>query len=277
MNDKISFILMERKLGKGLGALLSSIRKDEVVMIDVARIKSSIFQPRKNFDEKSLMELAESIKSKGVIEPLIVRVGRDGYYELICGERRLRASKIAGLTKVPAIIKDVSDDEAFEIALIENIQREDLTPVELALAFDKLSKMGYTHDDIGKKVGKSRTYVTNVLRILRLPDSVKKLVDEGGISLGHAKVLCSIEDEKIIEDIANEIVQKKLNVREVEKKVRELKSQRKSKDGDDTISQIVDREKLGIILSKINEFFPNASCDVKYKKKSVEIVIKFAN
>jgi len=268
---------MERKLGKGLGALLSSIRKDEVVMIDVARIKSSIFQPRKNFDEKSLMELAESIKSKGIIEPLIVRVGRDGYYELICGERRLRASKIAGLTKVPAIIKDVSDEEAFEIALIENIQREDLTPVELALAFDKLSKMGYTHDDIGKKVGKSRTYVTNVLRILRLPDSVKKLVDEGGISLGHAKVLCSIEDEKIIEDIANEIVQKKLNVREVEKKVRELKSQRKSKNGDDTISQIVDREKLGIILSKISEFFPNASCDVKYKKKSVEIVIKFAN
>jgi ParB family chromosome partitioning protein len=137
--------------------------------------------------------------------------------------------------------------------------------------------MGYTHDDIGKKIGKSRTYVTNVLRILRLPDSVKKLVDEGKISLGHAKVLCSIEDEKIIEDIADEIVQKKLNVREVEKRVRELKSQRKSKNGDDTISQIVDKEKLDIILSKINEFFPHASCDVKYKKKSVEIVIKFNN
>jgi ParB family chromosome partitioning protein len=255
---------MERKLGKGLGALLTSIRKNEVVMIDIARIKSSIFQPRKNFDEKSLMELAESIKSKGVIEPLIVRVGKDGYYELICGERRLRASKIAGLTKVPAIIKDVSDEEAFEIALIENIQREDLTPVELALAFDKLSKMGYTHDDIGKKIGKSRTYVTNVLRILRLPDSVKKLVDEGKISLGHAKVLCSIEDEK-------------LNVREVEKKVRELKSQRKSKNGDDSILQIADKEKLDIILSKISEFFPNALCDVKYKKKSVEIVIRFTN
>ncbi len=268
---------MERKLGKGLGALLTSIRKDEVVMIDVARIKSSIFQPRKSFDERSLMELAESIKSKGVIEPLIVRVGKDGYYELICGERRLRASKIAGLTKVPAIVKDVSDDEAFEIALIENIQREDLNPLELAIAFDKLSKMGYTHDEIGKKIGKSRTYITNVMRILRLPDSVKKLVDEGKISLGHAKVLCSIEDEKIMEDIVNEIVQKKLSVREVEKKLRELKSQRKSKDGYNAISQIVDKEKLGIILSKISEFFPNASCDVKYRKKSVDIIIKFVN
>ncbi len=217
--------MVEKRLGRGLASLLgSTIKKDEVVMLSIDSIKHSRFQPRKKIDNKKLIELAESIKSKGVIEPIIVRTGKDGYYELICGERRLRASKIAGLDKIPAIVKNVSDEEAFELALIENLQREDLTPLEFALAFDKLTKMGYTHEEIAKKVGKSRPWITNIMRIMNLPDYIKELIDEGKISLGHAKILCSIADKNLLKELSEQIVNHKISVRELENIVKKLKS-----------------------------------------------------
>lgn len=261
---------MEKRLGKGLASLITSTRKDEVVMIDINRIQRSVFQPRRYFDEESLRELAESIKSKGLIEPVIVRLGKDGNYELVCGERRLRACKIAGINKLPAIIKDISDEEAFEIALIENIQREDLTPIELALAFEKLSKMGYTHDEIARKIGKSRSYVTNTVRILNLPDEVKNLIESGKISLGHAKVLCSIKDENKIKELAKDIVEKNLSVRQVEEEFRKYKNSAKSSRRDG----LADDGVLSSIKEKVKEFFPFADAKVKSGKDFFEISIK---
>ncbi len=205
----------KKRLGRGLLSLIGSER-NEVSMISIERIKSSPFQPRRRFDEEKLKELAASIKEKGVIEPVIVRLSEDGNYELICGERRLRASKIAGLEKIPAIVKNVSDKEAFEISLIENVQREDLSPVEFAIAFSKLVDMGYTHEDIAKKIGKSRVWVTNIIRVLNLPEDVRELVDKGKISLGHAKILCSIQNKSKVREIAKQIVERGMSVRELE-------------------------------------------------------------
>jgi ParB family chromosome partitioning protein len=262
---------MEKRLGKGLASLITSTRKDEVVMIDINRIQRSVFQPRRYFDEESLKELAESIKSKGLIEPIIVRLGKDGNYELICGERRLRACKIVGINKLPAIIKDISDEEAFEIALIENIQREDLTPIELALAFEKLSKMGYTHDEIARKIGKSRSYVTNIMRILNLPDEIKELIEKGKISLGHAKVLSSIKDENKIKELAKDIVEKDMSVRQVEEELRKYKNSIRASRRDG----LADDGVLSSIKEKVKEFFPFADVKVKSGKDFFEISLKF--
>ncbi len=246
--------MVEKKLGKGLSSLIGFSKKDEIIMISVDRIKPSAFQPRRRFDQKSLSELAESIKAKGVIEPILVRVGKNGDYELVCGERRWRASKFAGLEKIPAIVKNLTDEEAFEISLIENIQREDLTPIEFALAFDKLIKMGYQHEDIAKKVGKSRSWVTNMLRILKLPENVKKLIDEGKISLGHAKVLCSIEDKDLVEELAEKIVKDGISVREVEEILKEKRQK---------ALPFPIKEK---IKSKIQKVFPESDLKIKQRK-----------
>jgi ParB family chromosome partitioning protein len=252
----------KRHLGRGLDFLLGGGGKEEVKLINIDRIKPSPFQPRRSFPQKSLMELVESIKSKGVIEPIIVRIAKDGFYELICGERRLRASKIAGLTKIPAIVKNVSDEEAFEIALIENIQRENLSPIEFALAFEKLVQRGYTHEDIAKKVGKSRAWVTNMTRILNLPSKVKKWIDEGKISLGHAKVLCSIPDKDKVVEIAEKIIKENINVRELENIARSMKSSSQSSDG---IAKS--------IVQKISKIFPQSEVKIKEKNNSFEIKI----
>lgn len=246
--------MVEKRLGKGLSSLIGFSKKDEIIMISVDRIKPSTFQPRRRFDQKSLSELAESIKAKGVIEPILVRVGKNGDYELVCGERRWRASKLAGLERIPAIVKNLTDQESFEISLIENIQREDLTPIEFALAFDKLIKIGYQHEDIAKKVGKSRSWVTNMLRILKLPEHVKKLIDEGKISVGHAKVLCSIEDQDIVKELAEKIVKDGINVREIE----EILKEKKQKDLPSLI-----KEK---IKSKIQKMFPESDLKIKQRK-----------
>lgn len=246
--------MVEKKLGKGLSSLIGFSKKDEIIMISVDRIKPSPFQSRRKFDQRSLNELVESIKSKGIIEPIIVRFGKNGDYELVCGERRWRASKLAGLEKIPAIVKNLNDQEAFEISLIENIQREDLTPIEFALAFDKLIKMGYSHEDIAKKVGKSRSWVTNMLRILKLPEYVKKLIDEGKISLGHAKVLCSVEDEDTISELVESITKDGISVREVE----EILKKKKQRDLPYDIKEKIE--------SKVYKVFPKSKLKIKGRK-----------
>lgn len=250
----------KRHLGRGLDYLLGGGAKEEVKFISIDRIKASPFQPRRSFPETGLRELAESIKSKGVIEPIVVRVAADGFYELVCGERRWRASKIAGLKKIPAIVKNVSDDEAFEIALIENIQREDLSPLEFALAFDKLSQRGYTHEEIAKKIGKSRSWITNVMRILNLPAKVRKWIDEGKISLGHAKVLCSVRDKEKVLELAKKVVEEKMSVRELEEIVKKMKNE-------------VDEKLVREVRKKVSEVFPKGKVKVKEKKDTIEIKI----
>jgi len=199
---------MKKALGKGLESLIP--KKEEILQeIEIERIIPGVSQPRTDFNEETLKELAQSIKEKGIIQPIVVsRVG-DGTFRIIAGERRWRASKIAGLEKIPAVIKDVSTIEAVEIALIENIQREDLDPVETATAFDKLIReFNLTQEELSTRVGKDRATIANYLRILKLPDEVKHYLKQGTITMGHAKAILSIEDPQKQIEIANMVAKK---------------------------------------------------------------------
>ncbi len=209
---------MKMALGKGLGALIPEKEKTSGILeLDINAIVPNENQPRKVFNDNSLNELALSIKEKGVIQPVIVRKGSDNTYRLIAGERRWRAAKIAGLTKLPAIVKDAAPAESLELALIENIQREDLNPIETAEAFNKLiTEFKLTHDELSRKVGKDRATVTNYLRLLKLHPEVKAWIAAGSLSIGHAKALLQIENTNMQLDAARKIIQKKLSVREAE-------------------------------------------------------------
>jgi ParB family transcriptional regulator, chromosome partitioning protein len=207
---------MKAALGKGLNALLPD-RGGEVIEIEIEKVLPNENQPRKVFKDAALKELATSIKEKGVLQPVIVsRVG-DGTFKLIAGERRWRASSLAGLKKIPALVKDVSSQDAIEIALIENIQREELNPLETANAFSSLMKdFKLTQEELSERVGKERATVANYLRILKLPDEVKSLVNDGSLSIGHAKALLSIEDRLEQIEVARKIVREGLSVRAAE-------------------------------------------------------------
>ena len=221
-------------LGKGLDALIpeSSARKnaktevEKQVVIEKVIKKSEVEpnrnQPRKNFDEDALLELSESIKQFGIIQPLVVQKRKD-YYEIIAGERRWRAAKMAGLKEVPVIIKDYTDQEIVEISLIENIQREDLNPIEEAQAFKRLlTEFHLKQDEVAEKVSKSRTAVTNSMRLLKLDERVQQMVIEGMLSTGHARALLVIEDNDLQFQMATKIYNEKLSVRDVEKMVKNL-------------------------------------------------------
>jgi ParB family chromosome partitioning protein len=207
---------MKAALGKGLDALLPD-RGSEVIEIEVGKVFPNENQPRKVFKDAALKELAASIKEKGVLQPVIVsRVG-DGTFRLIAGERRWRASSLAGLRKIPALVKDVSSQDAIEIALIENIQREELNPIETANAFQSLMKdFKLTQEALSDRVGKERATVANYLRILKLPDEIKALVNEGSLTIGHAKALLSLEDKHKQIAAAKKIVREGLSVRAAE-------------------------------------------------------------
>jgi len=211
---------MKTALGKGLSALIPEKEKrDEagVVQIKIDSIQPNEYQPRKSFSDDTLNELVSSIKEKGIIQPVIVRRAGDDRYQLIAGERRWRAAKIAGLGTIPAIVKDVAPAEALELALIENIQREDLNPVETAEAFNRLiTDFNLTHEELSRKVGKDRATVTNYLRLLKLPDRVKEAIASGEITMGHAKALLQVDDEKTQIELAGVIIKKGLSVREAE-------------------------------------------------------------
>ena len=212
---------MNRKaLGRGLGALLSSDRTidlgSESTEIDLDSIVPGPMQPRTHFDEASLESLAESIRSHGIVQPLVVR-RRDGGYELIAGERRWRAAKLAGLTKVPVVVKEVPDDHLLEIALIENIQREDLNAIEEAQAYKKLIEtVGLTQEALASRVGRDRSYITNYLRLLRLPDDLQQLVIDGRLSTGHARTLLALTHVDLQRRMARKIIDDGLSVRATE-------------------------------------------------------------
>ncbi len=193
--------------------------------IAIDKLSASQFQPRTHFDKQALEELALSIKEKGIIQPLVVRKNADNKFEIIAGERRWRAAQIAGLHEVPAIIKTLSNKDTLEIAIIENIQREDLNPIEEAEAYQRLlNEFTLTQQQISEKVGKERATIANALRLLSLPTSVKNLVQNGELSSGHAKVLLGLEDQKEIEKLAQKIIKESLSVRKLEKEVQKLKN-----------------------------------------------------
>lgn len=213
---------MTRKvLGRGIKALLSdevSLLKDErYVEVDIDLIHPNPYQPRKSFSEESMKELVESIKEAGIIQPVLVTPDEIGY-TLVIGERRWRAAQILGLTKIPAVIKNIGPSQQLELALIENLQREDLNPIEVALAYQKLIEISnLTHEDIAKKVGKDRSSVTNYLRLLKLPEEIKEMIAEGKIDMGHARALLAIEDPATQREMAKMVYEKGVSVRELER------------------------------------------------------------
>jgi ParB family transcriptional regulator, chromosome partitioning protein len=220
---------MTRKpLGRGLGALLSAEDTNESAEtqeVDPARIEPCPVQPRTRFDEASLKELADSIKANGVVQPLLVRrVGER--FELVAGERRLRAAKLAGLAKVPVLIRDIPDEKLLEIALVENIQRESLNPIEEAQSYKKLiESVGLTQETLASRVGRDRSYITNYLRLLRLPDTVQTLVQDGRLSAGHARALLGFREPNGQADLARKIVKQGLSVRQTEELIRRAASE----------------------------------------------------
>jgi ParB family chromosome partitioning protein len=227
---------MNRKaLGRGLGALLSSDRTidldSEPTEVELESIVPGSMQPRTHFDEASLQSLAESIRSHGIIQPLLVRRRGEGY-ELIAGERRWRAAKLAGLTRVPVIVKEVPDDSLLEIALIENIQREDLNPIEEAQAYKKLIEaVGLTQEALASRVGRDRSYITNYLRLLRLPDDLQQLVIDGRLSTGHARTLLALSHVDLQRRMARKVIDGGLSVRATELLVQKSSAEKPARKG----------------------------------------------
>jgi len=216
-------------LGKGLGSLLPD-RAEEIIAIDVDRIIPGEQQPRKVFKDTALKELAASIKEKGVLQPIIVSRTGDGTFRLIAGERRWRAASLAGLKKMPAMVKEVSSVDSLEIALIENIQREDLNPLEMAEAFHRLIRdFNLSQEELSVRVGKERATVANYLRLLKLPEEIKTFVNEGTLSMGHARAILSIEGRPGQVEAARRILHKGLSVREAESLVKTWGAEGKKK------------------------------------------------
>ncbi len=253
-----------RGLGKGLDALIpvginekkakagnineeKKEKKEGEKLVNITKVEPNREQPRKNFDEDALDELAESIKQFGLLQPILVQ-DKSTYYEIIAGERRWRAAKKAGLKEIPVIIKNLTEQEIVEISLIENIQREDLNPIEEAQAYKRLlTEFNLKQDEVAERVSKSRTAVTNSMRLLKLCDDVQKMVIDNMISTGHARALISIEDEKQQYEIAKKIYEEKLNVRDVEKLVKNLNKPVKIK------KTIVTDESLEAVYQDIEE------------------------
>ena len=270
-----------RALGKGLEQLFDldnlnvenvsdfeknmykDVTNEEIIELDVNELRPNPYQPRTVFDEDALNELAESIKENGVIEPIIVKKSIKGY-DVIAGERRLKASKIAGKKKIPAIIRQLSDDKMAEIALLENLQRENLTALEEARAYKSLQeKLNLTQEQLARKVSKSRSHITNMIGLLRLPNEVQDMIQEKKLTMGHARALSKLDDRDEIIKMAEEIANEKLSVRNVEEKSSEKKKKIETKKKRNEYEYVQDmlREKL----------------DTKVKIKDKKIVISFVS
>ena len=249
--------------------IMENATTNEIQDIPINEIRPNPYQPRKSFNEEALRELSESIKNHGVFQPIIVKKGIRGY-DLIAGERRLRASKMAGLDKIPAIVKDFSDDEMREIALLENIQRENLTAIELAWAYKGIiDNLDIRQEDLALRIGKSRSHITNTLGLLNLPEEVQKMILNGELSMGHARVLSKMEDESKITGLAKKIINEGLSVHEIEEisKDEEIKKRvpitRRERNTDYTNIENELKDILGTKVKvdnkKINIYFENAN------------------
>ena len=253
--------MSKKGLGSGLSHLIeqnmSANNQREVFDVSVSKIKPNPYQPRKTFDQKALEELSESIKENGLFQPILLRETLVGY-EIISGERRYRASKLAGLKTIPAIIYDYTDQQMMEVALVENIQREDLSIVEEARSYQSLiDNLGYTQEQLANKVGKSRSHVANIIRLLKLDDDILESVDKGLLSMGHVKVLITIDDKKRQHQIVDQIISQNLNVRQTEElanrakgkstiKVKQRRANQTVKSARNKRIETIVREKLGV-------------------------------
>ncbi len=249
--------------------IMENATTNEIQDIPINEIRPNPYQPRKSFNEDALRELSESIKNHGVFQPIIVKKGIRGY-DLIAGERRLRASKMAGLDKIPAIVKEFSDDEMREIALLENIQRENLTAIELAWAYKGIiDNLDIRQEDLALRIGKSRSHITNTLGLLNLPEEVQKMILNGELSMGHARVLSKMEDESKITDLAKKIINEGLSVHEIEEisKDEEIKKR----------VPITRRERITDYTSVENELKDILGTKVKVDNKKINIYFENVN
>lgn len=271
-----------KALGKGLEELFNSEQldferfesqivketpKEEIVEIKIDELRPNPYQPRKTFDEEKLNELAKSIKEYGVIQPIIVKKSSIKGYEIIAGERRFRASQIAGLKEVPAIVREFTNEEMMEIALLENLQRENLNVIEEALAYKKLlENLKITQEELSTKLGKSRSHITNMLGLLNLPDTIKKMIIEEKISASHARILSKMENDEEVIALANRIIKENLNVRQLE----EISQS----------STVQKKHKITHIKEKKYEYIEDLLCDkygTKVKVTNSKIEISFVN
>lgn len=250
-----------------LDEIVETAKEDDIVMLNIDELRSNPYQPRKVFDEEKLNELAKSIKEYGVFQPIIVKESIKGY-EIIAGERRVKASKLAGRTTIPAIVRPFTDQQMMEIALLENLQRENLNAIEEANAYQKLiDSLNLTQDELSRKLGKSRSHITNMLGLLTLPEVVKQMISDDKISMSHARILSKLKDDEEIISLANKIVNENLNVRSLE-----------------VISQDEKVEKKHKIVSKNNNtnynYLENTLSDklgTKVKIRNKKIEISFVN
>lgn len=276
----------KKGLGKGLDSLIPSnvldskdnkqstknVQKPDSV-VDINLVEPNREQPRKYFDEDALLELSESIKQVGLLQPILVQ-DRHEYYEIVAGERRWRACKLAGLKEIPVIIRDLTNQQIVEISIIENIQREDLNPIEEAMAYKRLlEEFDLKQDEVAEKVSKNRTTITNSLRLLKLCDEVRQMVIDGKLSTGHARAIISIEDPEEQTELAERIFDEKMSVRDVEKYIKNLNRPKNTK-------AKKSNESLQIVYSNIEEelkqlFGTKVSISTKNDEKSGKIVIEF--
>ncbi len=274
----------KRALGRGLEQLFNTENLDletierqiyenssneEIIEINLNELRANPYQPRKTFSEAALNELAESIKEHGVFQPIIVKKSIKGY-EIIAGERRVRASKLAGLEKIPAIIRDFTDEQMMEIALLENLQRENLNVIEEALAYKSMiDKLMITQEELSKRVGKSRSHITNIIGILRLPTEVQALILAGELTMGHARVISKLESNDQMIELANKIVEEKIPVRELERITDDDKFERKVK--------TTRKQKEKNLEYKYVEELLREKLDTKVRIKDRKIEISFNN
>ena len=220
---------MKKALGKGIKAFIPEeygiLKEESYTELEVDELRPSPLQPRMRFDEKGIEELAQSIRKAGVLQPIIV-IPEGEQFRILIGERRWRAAQKAGLRKVPVLIRNIPKEQQLEVSLVENLQREELNPIEIARAYERLTEeLGYTQEEVGEKVGKDRASVANFLRLLKLPSEIQESIQDGKISMGHAKILLSVEDSKAQLDLVKRIVQKGLSVRATENLVAKFNKQ----------------------------------------------------
>ena len=267
-------------LGKGLSEIFQeneSEDRNSTVTLKISEIEPNKKQPRHEFDPEALRELSESIDRHGVIQPLVVRPLIDGGYEIVAGERRFRAARMAGLTEVPVIIRDLSDSQSMEIALIENLQREDLSDLELAMGYESLIKeYGMTQEQVAETVNKSRSAVANTLRLTKLPDAVKTMLTNGDITSGHARALLGLNNPELIEKTADEVIENGLSVRETEKRVQFINRLEDSEEEEEPKEKIDRRPQYyrEVELSLSESFGRKVTVNQK-SKKSGTLVLEF--
>lgn len=266
---------MARELGKGLGALIPSIQVDEddqIREIKLEQLRPNPYQPRKEFRPEAIQELKESIKTHGILQPLIVRESIKGY-EIVVGERRFRAAKEAGLKTVPAVIRDFDEQKMMELALIENLQRQDLNPVEEAQAYQKLMEgLGVTQEELAKRLGKSRPYIANHLRLLQLPEKIQHLIAENTLTMGHGRTLLGLKNKNQLNTVVNRIVKEQMNVRQLEALIQQLNKNvpRGTSTKKTEKKSMFIREKEAVLRERFG-----TSVEIKKSRKKGKIEIEF--